>query len=264
MFGKKTNASKLFVGEQTLIDFNILEALAGHHKDGFESAEPFPHMLFEDFINPQGLTSLLDAFPPPDSDIAWRRADAVLGDAPMQHKKLGMPNEIQMPSILRQLIWELNSGIFIKFLEQLTGIQNLLPDPSLQGAGLHQSLPGAVLGIHADFTHHKKYNLNRRLNILIYLNENWREEYEGHLELWSKDMAGCVKRIMPIGGRCVIFKTDSNSYHGSPTPLNCPAGTTRKSIALYYYTNGRGDTEVEPTKATGWRNASRENLPAVE
>ncbi|MFQ3325230.1 MAG: hypothetical protein ACI90U_003065 [Pseudomonadales bacterium] len=264
MFGKKNNKTSSFAGVDTILDFNALASLADENKDRFSRADPFPYILFENFINPNALSLMINAFPSADLDIAWRRADAVLGDQPMQHNKLGMPHEISMPAILRQLIWELNSGIFIGFLEQLTGIQNLLPDPSLQGAGLHQSLPGAILGIHADFTHHKKYNLSRRLNILIYLNENWREEYEGHLELWSKDMTGCVKRIMPIGGRCVIFKTDSNSYHGSPTPLNCPAGTTRKSIALYYYTNGREDAEVEPTKATGWRNASRENLPAVE
>jgi hypothetical protein len=242
----------------------MLADLARRYSDIFNCAYPYPHILFENFINDKALSSIVDEFPSPESDIAWRRADSVLGGKPMQYNKLGMPHEIAMPAILRQLIWELNSGIFIQFLEQLTGIKNLLPDPSLQGAGLHQSLPGAVLGIHADFTHHKKYDLSRRLNILIYLNENWREEYEGHLELWSTDMSCCVKRIMPSIGRCVIFRTDRNSYHGSPTPLNCPDGTTRKSIALYYYTNGRDDAEVEPTKATDWHNADRGNLPPVD
>jgi hypothetical protein len=264
MFGKKSSKTSTFAGPQTILDFNNLGSLADTNSERFSHAEPFSHIVFENFINASALSLIVDAFPSPDLDIEWRRADAALGDQPMQHNKLGMPHEINMPAILRQLIWELNSGIFIQFLERLTGIQNLLPDPSLQGAGLHQSLPGAVLGIHADFTHHKKYNLSRRLNILIYLNEGWQESYEGHLELWSKDMTSCVKRVMPIGGRCVIFKTDSNSYHGSPTPLNCPDGTTRKSIALYYYTNGREDADVEPTKATNWHNAARDSLPPVE
>jgi hypothetical protein len=69
---------------------------------------------------------------------------------------------------------------------------------------------------------------------------------------------------MPSIGRCVIFKTDADSFHGSPAPLACPEGVTRKSIALYYYTNGRDDHSVVPTKATGWRSSSRDDLPPIE
>ena len=81
---------------------------------------------------------------------------------------------------------------------------------------------------------------------MLYLNENWREEYGGHLELWDREMTRCVRRILPVFNRCVIFSTTDYSFHGHPDPLACPRGMTRKSLALYYYSNGR---PVEETSA---------------
>ena len=111
------------------------------------------------------------------------------------------------------------------------------------GGGLHQIERGGYLKIHADFNRHPKFNLDRRLNLLLYLNENWKEEYGGHLELWNNQMTACVRRISPIFNRCVIFNTTDFSYHGHPEPLTCPEHVTRKSLALYYYSNGRPETE---------------------
>jgi hypothetical protein len=96
-----------------------------------------------------------------------------------------------------------------------------------------------MLKVHADFNRHTRLQLDRRLNLLCYLNRDWREEYGGHLELWDREMKACVKRILPVFNRCVVFSTTDFSYHGHPDPLNCPKGWSRKSLALYYYTNGR-------------------------
>jgi hypothetical protein len=102
---------------------------------------------------------------------------------------------------------------------------------------LHQIKKGGFLNIHADFTAHPyQRNWARRVNLLIYLNEDWDESYGGHLELWDKNAKQCVKKIQPIANRCVIFSTDADSFHGHPTPLTCPDGRSRKSIALYYFT----------------------------
>ena len=174
-----------------------------------------------------------------------------------------MPQLLQLSPFIRQLIWELNSSTFIRTLEGLTGIENLIPDPSLRGGGLHQILPGGLLGIHADFTHHVKYDLERRVNLLLYLNKDWEDEYGGHLELWNRDASHCVKRIRPTAGRCIIFNTDADSYHGHPRPLTCPEGITRKSIAIYYYTHGRGDQNVEPTQRTDWQILPEVDLPPL-
>ena len=110
-------------------------------------------------------------------------------------------------------------------------------DDHLEGGGIHQSDKGGFLNIHADFTVHPHHrNWQRRINVLVYLNKSWQEEWGGKLELWDKQMKACEKKILPIFNRCVIFNTDADSYHGHPEPMTCPEDSFRRSIALYYYT----------------------------
>ena len=137
--------------------------------------------------------------------------------------------------------------------QQLTGIDGLLPDPHMTGGGLHQYLPGAELRVHADFNKLPGYGLDRRLNLLLYLNPAWDEAWGGALELWDRDMQACVQRIAPVANRCVVFSTTRDSYHGMPDPLRCPDGVTRRSLALYYYSNGRPQHERGPDHSTLWQ-----------
>ncbi|MEH6569388.1 MAG: 2OG-Fe(II) oxygenase [Halioglobus sp.] len=233
------------------------------HAD-YVSGNPFPHIMFDDFAEEQLVDAVLDDFPAPSADIKWRQLLAKGADGEkVQFNKQGMPHLFKVSPTIRQLIWELNSSTFIRALEGLTGIKNLIPDPSLRGGGLHQILPGGLLGVHADFTHHVQYDLERRVNLLLYLNKDWDDEYEGHLELWDQKASHCVKRIRPLAGRCVIFNTDSDSFHGHPRPLACPEDRTRKSIAIYYYTLGRDDKTVAPTQKTDWQILPKVELPPL-
>jgi Rps23 Pro-64 3,4-dihydroxylase Tpa1-like proline 4-hydroxylase len=136
----------------------------------------------------------------------------------------------------RSVMSQLNAAPFMAFLEKLTGIAGLIPDPHLRGGGLHEIRRGGSLGVHADFNFYKRLNLFRRLNLLLYLNENWSEEWGGHLELWDRTGKRCMQRIAPIFNRAVIFDTSNFSYLGHPHPLECPDNRSRKSLALYYYT----------------------------
>ena len=135
----------------------------------------------------------------------------------------------------RHLLSQFNSSTICEFLQVLTGIEKLIPDPHFVGGGLHQIVQGGFLKIHADFNWHGDLDLHRRINLLVYLNKNWKEEYGGHLELWDKEMKNCEERVLPVFNRCAIFTTTSDSWHGNPAPLTCPEGWTRKSLALYYY-----------------------------
>jgi hypothetical protein len=248
-----------------LIDFNSLPALAEAMAADYAQAQPFPHILLEDFLSAAAVDRVLAEFPGPEEQLTWRRIHTESPAAGLvQHNKLGMPVIDEMPPAIRELVWELNSGTFIRFLERLTGIKQLLADPKLRGGGIHQVLPGGVLGVHADFTNHVDYQLDRRLNVLVYLNRDWLPEYGGDLELWSTDMSHCARRIRPLAGRCVIFNTSANSFHGHPRPLACPDGVTRNSIALYYYSKGRQDAAVEPTKVTDWQTLPKVPLPQAE
>jgi hypothetical protein len=137
---------------------------------------------------------------------------------------------------LRALFYAFNSKPFIRVLENITSIPGLIPDPYFLGAGFHEIKQGGHLSVHVDFNHHKVMNLERRINLLIYLNKDWKPEFGGQLELWNKDMSECKASVVPVFNRCAIFSTTEDSYHGNPQPINHPNGINRRSIALYYYT----------------------------
>jgi hypothetical protein len=225
------------------LDPNYLNDLADKYSEDYAQAQPFPHIIIDNFLPESVLESILTEFPTPE-EIAWRKFDAAA------EKKLASTSELQMGEATRLLLYQFNSSIFITFLEKLTRIEGIIPDPHFQGGGLHQIEPGGYLKIHVDFNRHKKMNLDRRLNLLIYLNKDWKEEYGGYFEMWDRDMTCCQKKILPIFNRCVIFSTTDFSYHGHPDPLTCPEDRTRKSLALYYYSNGRPAEEISSSHST--------------
>ncbi|HAC66261.1 MAG TPA: proline hydroxylase [Cyanothece sp. UBA12306] len=216
---------------------DYLNNLAEKYHQKYVEAKPYPHIIIDNFLPERILDKILDEFPSPQAE-GWRRFERAT------EKKLDSLSELNMGEFTRFLLYQLNSSIFIDFLEQLTGIQGIIPDPHFQGGGLHQIERGGFLKIHVDFNKHKKMNVDRRLNLLIYLNKNWQEEYGGHFEMWDEKVTVCHEKILPIFNRCVIFSTSDFSYHGHPDPLNCPEGMNRKSLALYYYSNGRPSEEV--------------------
>ena len=196
----------------------------------YRNAEPFPSIVIDDFLNPDVAREVMEGFPSPTSDH-WMHYTHV-----NERKLAQTKREFIHPAALR-VIDELNSPRFIKWLEELSGIKGLVPDEALEGGGLHQTKRGGFLNVHADFTAHPhKKNWARRLNAIIYFNENWKEDYGGQLQLWDKQAKQCVKKVSPIFNRCMIFSTDRDSFHGHPDPLTCPEGMTRKSVALYYFT----------------------------
>lgn len=219
------------------LDPDYLSNLAEKYRDDYQSAKPFPHAVIDNFLPETLLDSILGEFPKAGA-IEWQKFDAAA------EKKLASKSELQMGEMTRFLLYQLNSSTFITFLERLTGVDGLIPDPHFVGGGLHQIEPGGFLKMHVDFNRHERLRLDRRLNLLIYLNKDWEEEYGGNLELWDKEVTQCSKKILPIFNRCVVFTTTDFSFHGHPEPLTCPEGETRKSLALYYYSNGRPASEI--------------------
>ncbi len=138
----------------------------------------------------------------------------------------------------------------VNFLEKLTGISGLIPDPHYLGGGLHQIERGGFLKIHADFNRHSRLKLDRRINVLLYLNRPWEDTWGGHLELWDSTMTICADKIAPLFNRLVVFTTTDSSFHGHPDPLDCPPDVVRRSLALYYYTNGRPEREQSKVHST--------------
>lgn len=220
--------------------------LAPHVEDlgcAFASARPFPHIVIDDFVDGAVAQAVAEEFPMPDG-AAWQRF------ATTREVKLALRDPEQMGPLTRALIAELNGQVFIEFLERVTGITGIVADPHLVGGGLHQIGRGGHLGIHADFNRHEHLRLDRRLNLLLYLNRDWSDDYGGHLELWDRDMVACRHRISPIAGRMVLFATTDDALHGHPDPLTCPPHRARRSIALYYYSNGRPEAEATASHTT--------------
>ena len=210
------------------------------NKEKYLNAEPFPFIIIENFFNNNFLDEILRQFP---------NLSDIKKTTKYQNKnevKFGNNEYEKFPEKIKILFDFLNSNFFLNFLQNLTGIkEKLIADKELNGGGMHEIKKGGLLKIHSDFNKHPNLKLDRRLNVLIYLNKNWKEEYGGHLEFWDKEMKYCKTKILPIFNRMVVFSTTDFSNHGHPDPLNCPDLVSRKSIATYYYSDGRPPNEID-------------------
>lgn len=155
------------------------------------------------------------------------------------HRKYRLSRLQDMPERTREFVTYLNSPPFLSVLSDITGIADLRPDPELRGGGIHAIGRGGYLKVHTDFNWHRGLSMHRRLNLLVYLNEDWQTGWQGDIELWSEDAKRRIFSLSPELGNALLFETNDVSYHGHPDPLACPEGTFRKSIALYYYTATR-------------------------
>ena len=199
-------------------------------KTEFATAHPYQHVVIDNFL-PQNVFQQAMA----DFDVVSK--EQWTGYLHVNERKFANSNPDTWGPTLQQIAHELNTPEFVSLLEELTGIANLLIDPTFEGGGLHQSLRGGFLNMHADFTvHPHQRHWKRRLNLLLYCNENWLPEYGGGLELWDATMSHAEKVVQPLGNRVLIFATDATSFHGHPDPLQCPDGVARRSMALYYFT----------------------------
>ena len=247
-----------------LLNEELLRADIDKKAASFRDGQPFPHIVIDHFPSEDHIRFLVDRFPVPTHPVwlDWRVR------SPHHYGKLGPGDSSKFallePAFLMAL-QEFNSWKFLNFLEALTGIQGLIPDPYFSGGGLHQIITGGILDIHTDFNDYKKLQLYRRLNVLIYLNEDWEESWNGCLEFWDGGAANgkCVKSIAPLLNRAVVFETDKASFHGHPVPWNAPNETTRKSIALYYYTAWKKEFAVYDG-VTDFQGISTRPLPAAD
>ena len=240
--------------QDAVFDYERWEARLPELREAYAGASPFPHVALDDFLSPEVVERAAAEFPPVDSE-RW------IGYLHVNERKFGNTDLATWGPELSAIGRELNSRRFVAFLSSLTGIEGLIIDETFEGGGLHQSKRGGFLNVHADFTvhpHHRDWR--RRINLLLYLNADWDDAYGGELELWSRDVRSCEQRIAPLINRAVIFNTDADAFHGHPEPLTCPPDRTRKSVALYYFTEDADarvrSTEYRARPGDGMRSAA--------
>ncbi|MCA9579278.1 MAG: 2OG-Fe(II) oxygenase [Polyangiales bacterium] len=222
----------------------------GRHATAYAAAPAFPHIVLDHFLREDVAARAFDAFPQLGTDD-WTAYTH------FNEKKYGNTKLDSFPAPLREVVEHLNSPTFVAQLSALTGVPDLIPDPGLEGGGLHQSPPGGFLNVHADFTAHPHHRgWRRRVNLLLYLNPHHEPAWGGALELWDRSMQRCCATIEPVFNRAVIFNTDVDTFHGHPDPYACPPHEARRSIALYYFTAGEPvvvkstEYRARPTDAT--------------
>lgn len=227
-----------------------MEIISNEYKDplkfcaAYSGNAPFPHIVFDSFIKPDIIRAVFKEFP----DLS--KAEDKIEFSSQKEIKFASRGSSGLSPAALGLVNRLNSDDFLEYLQKLTGIQEpLISDPYLSGGGYHQIKRGGWLKVHADFNKHPRLDLDRRINLLLYLNPDWESIWGGNLELYDQNnLSEPVVSIEPKYNRCVIFNTTSFTFHGHPDALECPDDRSRKSIALYYFSTGRPDAEVNTDK----------------
>jgi len=237
-----------------MINFTVTEKEINEYRQ----AQPFPHMVVDNFLPPSLLNGVIDDFRN-HNNWGWDNSDY---SKDHQVKKFFSPwnndGDTTLPINTKLILNYFNSPDVISMLEKLTGIEGLIADPTLLGGGMHKIESGGKLSIHADSRKHAVTGNYRRINLLVYLNKNWNSEWGGSLQLWNNDMTTMVQDIQPFFNRVVIFNTGGDTYHGHPHVLNTPEGVSRISLALYYYTKENPDTDENNVTSAVWKDVPSE------
>jgi hypothetical protein len=235
------------------VDIVGLTARLGADRGAYAAGAPFPHIVIDDVLTDAAFAAAVAEFPA-TNDPFWK------GYLHVNETKYSNTAPDSWGPTLRGIAREFCSEEFVAYLEHLTGIEGLMADWSMDGGGLHQTLRGGHLNIHADFsTHHEHADWARRVNILLYLNEEWLPEWGGELELWDPEMTGKQATVTPKGNRMLVFTTSLDSFHGHPDALTCPPGMARRSMALYYFTQD----EHAVRRSTNYRARPEDGLKRV-
>ncbi len=237
------------------------ETTRANYKKQFDEATPYRHIVIENFLDDALANTLQQEFPSVETlKTHWKGLN--------ENKFEGSTFDTFHPAF-QQVRDALASPEFCQWVEQVTGIQDVFITDDHMGAGIHQGDNGSFLDVHIDFNIHHILNVHRRLNLLIYLEKDWKKEYGGGLEMWNADMTSCEKIVMPALNRAVIFETSEISFHGY-SKISVPSGVTRKSFFAYYYTKEREDAvpyhdtifRARPTESTSkkLKTAVKENM----
>jgi Rps23 Pro-64 3,4-dihydroxylase Tpa1-like proline 4-hydroxylase len=228
----------------------------------FLTAEPFNHVVIDNFFLPDIAEELSQEFPDPNSE------DVVNYSNPLEVKK-AMNRWDKFPSTTYQTFSFFGREVFLEYMRSLVGERTLWLDFGLNGGGWHMHGRGGNNNVHLDYNIHPKLNEQRKLNIIVYLTKDWNPEWNGGLEIWSHDEETkqpkeMVKKVDNVFNRAIIFDTTQNSWHGLPKYITCPEGIYRKSIAAYFVRPAPEGTEKRGRALFAPREEQKNDLSVKE
>jgi len=239
-----------------MLDNNIISKL----KDELiVENDPFPHIAASNFL-PIEIAK--------QAESEFNNFDKLINSGGYRYGNLhtNFTKLNEMPKTVREIITFCNSDSFLKLLGEKFNIKNVIPDWSLWAGGMHKSRRDGHLTIHSDYLYQRKTNTRRVLNLLLYLNSDWKDEWNGAIELWNKKMTKKVKSLSPLLNNVLIFETSKDSNHGYPEKLLCPENTSRNSIALYYYVKEKSRFPIQIKRrkyfTTEWKKRPNTNDPS--
>ena len=207
------------------------------YKAKYLKNSPYPHIEIDGLFKENMLTLVEQSFP----DLSKKNKGYIKGGGEL--KISTREGCLLAKGASKHFLRYLNSFEFINFIQRVCNIErDLIADHTMLGGGLHSTGRGGSLGMHVDFPIHKKTKLDRRINVLVYLNKNWKEEWGG--DFYATDEIE-TKKYAPTFNKTIIFETNDNTMHGHPYPLSCPKNRRRNSVAMYYYTNGRPEGQIK-------------------
>ena len=207
-------------------DYTSKEAIK-ELKEKFGNAQPYKHLVLENFFQEDVALKMFDAFPDINSLNVKRKS--------LNENKSEDYHFDRWDPIFSKVREVIKSDEWCQILSQITGIEGLRTTTDALGSGVHQGENGSYVDVHVDVNMNPQANLWRRINLLVYLNKNWQEDFGGDLEIWDKNMTKMFGKVSPTFNRALIFYTDDNSPHGY-SKINVPEGESRKSFYTYYYT----------------------------
>lgn len=202
----------------------------------YQNADPFSYVVLDNFLNEKVANELCEKFPKPN-DKWWHYHNPI-------EEKYAYDDVKNMDKDIKKYFLMVCKSEFVEYIKKISNIENLEYDPYFHGAGIHYHPPGGKLNMHLDYSINPLSFKERRLNIIFFLNKEWKEEWGGNTELWSEGMKLCKKKLVPVFNRALLFRTFDESWHGLPGYVKCPEGLARKSFAIYYVTEARKDATL--------------------
>ncbi len=210
----------------------------------YAAASPYRHLVLDGLFDPELLRAVRDSFPDVPAQ-AWGTSSH-----PLQRKH-GTVADVSLPPAARDYFEGLHGAPMRRFLSRLTGIADLLPDPSLLSAGMHEVPDGGRFELHVDFLHQPKTLQRNRIVVITYLNEGWLADFGGALELWHWKPRALAATVLPVLGRTIVMEVGPRNVHGHPHAVHAPDGRSRRSVAAYFYTAPDPDAQAS-AEVTGY------------